>query len=68
MIWLIIKLLISACEFNCEADGYCIEEYLVCDGYKHCSDGQDEYNCGRLNFKNKMNICNIWLLDIVTVE
>ena len=39
---------ISACEFNCEADGYCITNYTVCDGYTHCSDGQDEQNCGTL--------------------
>ena len=37
-----------ACEFKCDANGYCIEDDKVCDGHNHCSDGQDEQNCGML--------------------
>ncbi|XP_070534656.1 dentin sialophosphoprotein-like [Ptychodera flava] len=34
-------------DYFCMYDRWCIAEYLVCDGYYHCSQGTDEYNCGK---------------------
>ena len=39
-------MLITACDFKCEADDKCIARRSVCDGDAHCSDGEDEENCG----------------------
>ena len=42
------SLLLAACDFKCEADDKCITRKGVCDGIAHCSDGEDEADCGRL--------------------
>ncbi|XP_006814424.1 cubilin-like [Saccoglossus kowalevskii] len=33
-------------DFHCRNSQICIPESLVCDGYNHCGDFQDERNCG----------------------
>ena len=30
-------------------NSFCLEIRLVCDGEKHCENGEDELNCGKLN-------------------
>lgn len=32
-------------EFACKDNGYCIPEYLRCDGHPYCHDKSDEWNC-----------------------
>ena len=34
-------------EWEC-GDGFCIEQYAVCDGEFDCRNGTDEFNCGEL--------------------
>ena len=29
-------------------NSFCLEIRLVCDGEKHCENGEDELNCGKL--------------------
>ena len=41
--------IVSACEFRCEADDKCIKRVDVCNGSQHCSDGQDENDCGKMS-------------------
>ncbi|XP_070534655.1 uncharacterized protein [Ptychodera flava] len=31
-------------DFKCD-NGWCIAQWLTCDGYKNCEDGSDEYGC-----------------------
>lgn len=33
-------------EFQCESDGWCIQESYYCDGTMDCFDGSDEAYCG----------------------
>ena len=35
----------SPSKWEC-GDGYCIEQYSVCDGEFDCLNGTDEFNCG----------------------
>ena len=32
--------------FKC-TEGHCVAPQFVCDGHKHCIDGDDEINCGK---------------------
>lgn len=29
-------------EFRCSSDGLCVDKSYLCDGIRHCSDGEDE--------------------------
>ena len=31
-------------------NSFCLEIRLVCDGEKHCENGEDELNCGKLKY------------------
>ena len=31
-------------------NSFCLEIRLVCDGEKHCKNGEDELNCGKLKY------------------
>lgn len=31
-------------EYRCNSDGLCVEKRFLCDGIRHCSDGEDEKN------------------------
>ena len=34
-------------EFKCKSRQDCVPTRWVCDGNKDCSDGSDEFNCGK---------------------
>ena len=44
--------------FKCE-NAFCLANRFICDGIKHCKNGEDEYNCG------KPLICNPPIYQIV---
>ena len=35
--------------FKCE-NAFCLANWFICDGIKHCKNGEDEYNCGNPPF------------------
>ena len=39
--------------FQCN-EGHCVPPRLVCDGTKHCVEGDDELNCGKTNVLNNV--------------
>ena len=51
------------CDFKCEKDGdACVPITERCNGFKYCSDGQDEKDCGKKNFTKRivMNCQSNW--------
>lgn len=36
--------------FQCKYDAYCIQVDQVCDGINHCSEGEDEIDCGTFSY------------------
>ena len=59
LIYMFMRFLISACDFQCDAGNACISKLHVCDGFYHCSDGQEEKNCGKQNKICYRQLCKI---------
>jgi len=51
--WLLLHFELISEDFPCPneyfkcAEGHCVAPRFVCDGNKHCIDGDDEINCGK---------------------
>ena len=43
-------------QFKCRNDSRCISENWVCDRYRDCADGSDEWNCEKSTAKPTGNI------------